>query len=191
MNLGNGHIGNDVLPPREIQVLLSVPAEHGEFTDDHTGDANELVVGVPVIGPKALATATRSLSIFARVPTPLRLYVTLALYISDASIETANPSSTRLANHDMILVHTMQVQIQISNSYTFNASSEFLMVVNSKTASERIQDLRNLIVDELGLGVDCWDVELNGGLHHISGGRKGMSLAIFSGAALSRRTQDY
>ncbi|TKA83691.1 hypothetical protein B0A55_00261 [Friedmanniomyces simplex] len=181
MNFGNHAIGSEAKQSREIQIQLTVPAEHGTLSDDRTQILDEVILDMPVIGPKASESLSQALTFLPEVQAPLRLHVTLALYIADPSYGAADDASDRASDQGLILVHTIQLLLQISELYRYRAASEVLMVVNSKTPPERIVALRELIRRDLGMIADFWDVDLNGGLHINKDGRTENVLSMYDG----------
>ncbi|KAK5123601.1 hypothetical protein LTR85_002639 [Meristemomyces frigidus] len=181
-NLGNMAIGGDVAPSREVEVDITIPAEYGTLSPVHGTRADKVSLEMPLIMPNTATSSSQTLTILPEVRAPLRLDVVLGLYISDASYQqdtddTANGQPDR----DMILVQTVKASLQVSEAYQYHASSGILMIVNSQTPPQLIVSLRRFIWDELNMTVDCWDVDLNGGLQVGVGGQTEHILSKYDG----------
>lgn len=163
-NDGHKQIGPEAIPSRDLQVQILFPAKYGSLLVDGRGIAGEVTMEMPTIGPKATGCSTQTIQISREVRGPIRFNVTLGLYLSDAAYYSADEGNRAAAGPDLVLVQLVQVPLQISDLYQYNPASEILMVVNGQTAPHRMIALQNFIEQELGMAMDCWDVDLNGGL---------------------------
>ena len=149
------------------------PAEYGTLSTDDPRQAGEVALEMPLIGPNATESLTQTLTILPEVRGPLRLNVTLGLYISDPSHQALEDTLNAQTSPDLVLVQMLQISLRISDLYQYNPSSEILMIVNSQASPQRMLALRGFIQEELGMEADCWDIDLNGGLQSDVKGQTG------------------
>jgi hypothetical protein len=63
---------------------------------------------------------------------------------------------------EMRRIMRYEIDIQISEGYRFNASSQFLLIVNASTDNEAITQMQKFIRSQLYLGVDTLNLSLTG-----------------------------
>ncbi|KAK3653422.1 hypothetical protein LTR56_004626 [Elasticomyces elasticus] len=187
-NLGNKAIGGEIAPCREVQVQLTTPSEHSTLSDDHAQPVDEVALGMPLIGPRSATSLSQTLTILPDVRAPLRLKVTLGLYIADASWQESewseNGAGDDQSEPGLVLVQLAELTLQVSKAYQYSPVSGLLMIINSQTAPARLVALRELIWKDLGMAADCWDVDLNGGLHLDKDGEKVHVLSMYDGKTI-------
>lgn len=136
---------------------------------------DEATLEMPTIGPKSTGKLTQTLSISPEVRGPIRFDVTLALYLSDAAWTASDDDSSAETSPSLVLIQVVQISMQISDLYQYNPASEILMIVNGQTTPCRMIALQEFIKQNLGMEVDCWDVDLNGGLQCADDGVDGLT----------------
>lgn len=65
---------------------------------------------------------------------------------------------------EVVLVQRQEVNMQVSDHYTYNPLASFLLVTNSITNHLRAQAVKRFIKEDLKMEVDVWNVALYGGL---------------------------
>ncbi|KAK6413244.1 hypothetical protein LTR81_012823 [Elasticomyces elasticus] len=187
-NLSNKAIGGEIAPCREVQVQLTTPSEYSTLSDDHTQPVDEVALGMPLIAPRSATSLSQTLTILPDARAPLRLKVTLGLYIADASWQESEGSENGAGDDQsepgLVLVQLAELTLQVSEAYQYSPASGLLMIVNSQTAPARLVALRELIWNDLGMAADCWDVDLNGGLHLDKDGEKVHVLSMYDGKTI-------
>ncbi|KAI8627526.1 hypothetical protein F5Y19DRAFT_486768 [Xylariaceae sp. FL1651] len=66
--------------------------------------------------------------------------------------------------HEVNLVHVVEIRMQVSDHYTIHPGASFLLVTNSETRGERAQFIRRFINNSLGMEIDTWNISLYAGL---------------------------
>jgi hypothetical protein len=65
---------------------------------------------------------------------------------------------------EVVLVQRQEINMQVSDHFTYNPLANFLLVTNSSTNRSRAQTVRRFIREDLKMEVDVWNIALYGGL---------------------------
>lgn len=103
----------------------------------------------------------------------------LQLFLAGPAKATGTPACS---------IMTHKIPIQIVDTYAHNPASQYLLVVNSKTPSWAIQQIKVFIGNELHLGLDIYNISLTGSLSDPASGNTvlhnycGKSIIIYGNA---------
>lgn len=122
-----------------------------------------MVQHVPAVPPMGASPLQQRLQIFPTAKSYLHVLLRLKLYILAPGQEQLVDSSLPKV---VCLVHTHNLQIQISSHHIFNPRSSILLVTNTDATRNKIQAVRNFIENEMKLQMDEWNVGLYGGLRY-------------------------
>ena len=148
---------------RRIETRILFPQDCGALLNQATAWENEVIREVTEVKAQGTSNVPQKIGIATQAESYRKATIQVGLYISAPMHEPIMHGSTEI---QLQLIQQNDLNIQISGKHQFNNSSDFLLVTNSHTSRDRIQEIHQFISDELNMQADEWNVSLYGGLQH-------------------------
>ncbi|KAI0454191.1 hypothetical protein F5B21DRAFT_244100 [Xylaria acuta] len=158
-NHGSVSIGPHGYNSRVVEIDVSFPAAFGEL-ELEPDQWRECVTMTPgdIRGGGGLVLE-RQLRVHSNAQSYQHVAALFKLYLGKP--KQRGPDG----QHEVNLVHVVEVKIQVSDHYTIHPGASFLLVTNSETEGERTQSIRRFVNNSLGMEIDTWNISLYAGLN--------------------------
>ena len=157
-NKGSKRIGFENDSDRQVTMSVAIQEDSGRLLrrtvglEDLNGAQASIIEardGLPVV-------QTVQVSPLAQNYSSIVLRVTLSISTPESS-----PESTMFRK-----IQCYEVGARVSSRYEYNKESSVLVVTNQTTTREHLMALQYHVQDQLGLGMDIWNIALYGGLQY-------------------------
>lgn len=160
-NHGSIAIGPHRASSRLVEIDISFPAAFGELErEPHQSDkwGESVTIKADDIRGRGGLVLKRQLRVHNDAESYQHVAAVFKLYLG-------KPNHCGPDDHADLLVHVVEIRIQVSDEYTIHPGASFLLVTNSETVGQRAQSIRRFINNSLGMDIDTWNLSLYAGLY--------------------------
>ncbi|KAI0486634.1 hypothetical protein F4859DRAFT_466342 [Xylaria cf. heliscus] len=158
-NHGSVSIGPHGFNSRVVEVDVSFPAAFGELESEPDQWDESVTIAPSDIRGWGGLVLEQQLRVHSNAQSYQHVAAVFKLYLGKPKQHEHD------GQHEIILVHAVEIRMQVSDHYTVHPDASFLLVTNSETESERAASIRQFIKNSLRMEADTWNLSLYAGLY--------------------------
>lgn len=163
LNISSKDLGNNSQSQRNIVTKISCPSTDPAILGDtmSAGPGSEQTCRrqeIDLLQRDMSSLVSESLHIPKNKPEYSTIDILIELLLTPASVEQSRKSL------DLITLQKYRLSIQVSKTWQYNSSSDFLLLTSKSTTKDTVNSWSQFIQKHSHISVDVWNVSLYGGL---------------------------
>lgn len=163
LNISSKDLGNNSQSQRNIVTKISCPSTDPAILGDtmSAGPGSEQTCRrqeIDLLQRDMSSLVSESLHIPKNKPEYSTIDILIELLLTPASVEQSRKSL------DLIILQKYRLSIQVSKTWQYNSSSDFLLLTSKSTTKDTVNSWSQFIQKHSHISVDVWNVSLYGGL---------------------------